>query len=271
MMSTPIEDVIAALKPWREQNKRRAYRPIVRPGADPRHLSRFGGAPLLLPDESWPACGQCGHPMNLLIQLDLTSLPEAKPPLNTGLLQVFYCIRTNVEANEFCDDYAPFSPCHLLRVIDEVSGVKPFTGQPPSESFPPVEIVDWEAFEDLPNGIEHDLLGLRYDYRFNRDGTKTDVHWDEGNVHFVDLPEPEGGDVASLIADSAERDKLLGWPNWIQGVEYPNCPDCEREMEYFFQIDSEDNVPHMFGDLGCGHVFFCPDHPEHLAFTWACG
>ena len=36
------------------------------------------------------------------------------------------------------------------------------------------------------------------------------------------------------------------------------------------QLDSNDNVPHMFGDVGCGHIMQCPDHPDVLTFAWAC-
>jgi hypothetical protein len=41
-------------------------------------------------------------------------------------------------------------------------------------------------------------------------------------------------------------------------------------MGHVFQVDSEDHVPFMFGDAGCGHVTQCPDHKEVVAFGWAC-
>jgi uncharacterized protein YwqG len=42
-------------------------------------------------------------------------------------------------------------------------------------------------------------------------------------------------------------------------------------MEYVFQIDSEDNLPLMWGDMGTAHVTRCPTHREVLALGWACG
>ncbi len=42
-------------------------------------------------------------------------------------------------------------------------------------------------------------------------------------------------------------------------------------MRLLFQIDSGGALPDDFGDLGVGHVTQCPDHPEELAFGWACG
>ena len=49
-------------------------------------------------------------------------------------------------------------------------------------------------------------------------------------------------------------EKLGGWPMWVQSVEYPSCPECGAEMTLLFQIDSERNLPYMFGDVGCGHI-----------------
>lgn len=37
-----------------------------------------------------------------------------------------------------------------------------------------------------------------------------------------------------------------------------------------FQIDSNTNLPYMFGDVGCGILTYCPEHPDVLAFGWDC-
>nr|WP_293105517.1 hypothetical protein [Okeania sp. SIO2F4] len=67
-----------------------------------------------------------------------------------------------------------------------------------------------------------------------------------------------------------EGDKLAGWPLWIQGIEYPNCPICDERMRLVFQVDSEDNLPYMFADGGCGHITQCKEHKNIVAFGWAC-
>ena len=41
-------------------------------------------------------------------------------------------------------------------------------------------------------------------------------------------------------------------------------------MDLVFQLDSEKNVPFMFGDAGVGHITQCPTHKDVVAFTWAC-
>ena len=67
-----------------------------------------------------------------------------------------------------------------------------------------------------------------------------------------------------------ERDKLAGWPLWVQGPERPRCPQCRSTMRVVFQIVSEDTLPIVFGDMGTGHLSVCPKHPDVLAFGWAC-
>ena len=51
-----------------------------------------------------------------------------------------------------------------------------------------------------------------------------------------------------------QGDKLYGWPGWVQGVEYPSCTKCSKPMELVMQLDSEDNIPFMYGDAGCAHL-----------------
>ena len=98
---------------------------------------------------------------------------------------------------------------------------------------------------------------------------RVSVSCEELGVTLRDLPIDT--DVAESIGIPEAGDKLGGWPHWVQSVEYPSCPTCGREMEIVLQVDSEDNIPHMFGDAGCGHITQCPDHPQVLAFGWACG
>jgi len=41
-------------------------------------------------------------------------------------------------------------------------------------------------------------------------------------------------------------------------------------MQFVFQIDSNDNLPIILGDRGCGHITQCPEHKQILTFSWAC-
>ncbi len=41
-------------------------------------------------------------------------------------------------------------------------------------------------------------------------------------------------------------------------------------MDIVVQIESEDNVPYMWGDAGVAHVSVCPRHLEFAVMSWAC-
>lgn len=45
-----------------------------------------------------------------------------------------------------------------------------------------------------------------------------------------------------------------------------DCPKCATRMQFLIQVDSEQNLPHMFGDSGAGHLSFCKNHPEIMSF-----
>lgn len=247
-------DVRAVTAPWRERHARRAWRPVCSPfglGA-----AQFGGVPVLGDGEAWPTCGGCGQPMQFLVQLDLAALPAGAPARGAGLLQLFYCSTDDGG----CETWAPFSGTHLARLLTGPTRA----ATPPVKPFPRKRIVGWEELVDHPSPEEHGQLGLSYRYDFG--------------ARRVHLSCPELGidgleadmDAAELVASAQPGDKLGGWPAWVQGVEYPRCPECGARMELVLQLDSEDNLPHMFGDAGCGHVTQCPAHPHVLAFGWAC-
>jgi hypothetical protein len=75
---------------------------------------------------------------------------------------------------------------------------------------------------------------------------------------------------AEQIANAEIGDKVLGWPHWVQGAEYPTCPKCRCRMRYLFQIDSEDHLPITWGDAGILHISQCPSHCDVLTMAWAC-
>jgi uncharacterized protein YwqG len=202
--------------------------------------------------------------MIFFLQLDLARLPaELEGRFGSGLLQLFYCTE--------CDggwSSQAFDASQLVRVLHGPSG--PTAQEPPRdvELFPPRTIIGWDALTDLPEPSEHEQLGLRYYWNFEAEILR--VECDAVGLS-AELPFSEGGDdLPETIATAKAGDKLAGWPCWVQGVEYPSCPSCGQRMEIVFQLDSEDNVPYMFGDVGTGHITQCPQHLDVLAFAWAC-
>jgi uncharacterized protein YwqG len=253
-----IKEILEQLAPWRDAQKRLAWKPIVEEGDRGITASKFSGVPWLAENESYPRCGDCQALMPLFLQLDLSKIPaELVGRFGNGLLQMFYCTD--------CGSYMPLENNKLVRIVQPSGNAQSL--QPDAHpSFPAKTIVGWTQLDDYPNSQEYEELGLIFDYDFSANT----IHIECPSVGLV---------IENLSMDDALEaeevytvpgDKLAGYPYWIQGIEYPYCPECNRRMEVVFQIDSEDNLPYMFGDVGCGHITQCPQHKEILTFGWAC-
>lgn len=244
---------------------RRAHaRPAWRPDTDgpAGHATNwFGGVPLRRRGEPWPVCGSCRKPMQFFVQLDLAALPAAcAVPQRSGLLQVYYCSADDGE----CATWQPFSGTARIEVVPATGDLVAMRG--PTEPLAQTAFAGWQPFADPPHPEDFAALGLELDYDF---ANKT-VGVRCSNPPFVADGFAIDQNIAERIAISATGDKLGGWPYWVQSSEYPSCPVCGVAMALVLQIDSEDNLPYMFGDAGCAHVTQCRRHPEQLAFGWAC-
>lgn len=232
------------------QFRRIAFEPVTEDRDGDLTASKFSGKPWLAETENWPTCGICGKKMQLFVQLNLDNLPqELNNQFGSGLLQMFYCTNSDVMCEVQAEAYFPFAKSTFLRVVNPTAGKAaanigiPLPGVIP-DYFPAKIITGWVQKEDFPNLDEIESLGLKL----------TDTAWDE----IADNYYPHGGD------------KLAGWPAWVQSIEYPDCPICGKPMRLVFQVDSEDHLPYMFGDVGWGHITQCQTHLDVVAFGWAC-
>lgn len=233
-------NIPSAIKPF----KRSAWKPMTIDSDGAVTASKFSGTPYLEPGEEHPRCPNCRKPLQFFIQLDLEKLPEPiGEAYGTGLLQLFYCTGAEPLCEVECQAFFPFSKSVLVRIIQPQDNKTQTLRPAPADSFPPKLITGWEEIDDYPNSEEGRALGI----------VLADDQWDS----LIDQDYPRTGD------------KLAGYPAWVQGVEYPDCPICGETMRLVFQIDSEDNLPFMFGDVGCGHITQCRAHKDHLAFGWA--
>lgn len=234
------------LKPILQPYKRLAWFPETRENVVDPMCSKFSGIPAISKKEAWPCCKNCDEPMQLFLQLNSDELPESEKNLfGDGILQVFYCTNWDKECEVNCEAFFPFSKSTLLRIVNyKIDDIVALKENPVKEVFPEKQIIGWNSKEDYPNWEELESLGIELS------DEQSDLLCD------MDYPLPQ--------------DKLLGWPYWVQGVEYPDCPECKKPMKLIFQIDSEDNLPYMFGDSGCAHVTQCETHKDKLAIAWAC-
>lgn len=253
------EQIQQAFEPWRARHSRPAWMPITDPAQDTN--SWFGGTPSVSSSGDWPVCKQCEAPMQFFLQLDLSALPdEFETPLKTGFVQLFYCSTDD----GMCETWSAFTGTHDVHLVSE-----PHEIQRPDElaEMTKTPIVGWEKFSDAPHPEEHERFGITYKYDFKQ--KQVSVKCEDPPLAFDKLDIDLG--VAKLVSMAREKDKLGGWPYWIQSVEYPNCPECNEPMDLLFQIDSNDHLDYMFGDMGCAHLTQCRTHPHVLAFGWACG
>lgn len=240
---TPGWEVLA---PILDPLKRVAWIPAVADEISGPDCSKFSGIPALEKVEDWPCCRNCNEPMQLFLQLNSKDLPhEVGNCFGEGFLQVFYCTNWDKRCEVRCKAFFPFSKSTLVRVLEiEREAIASIETSPVTHQFPERKIVGWSSKEDYPN-------------------------WEELESLDVTLSD-EQGELLSDLDYPLPNDKLLGWPHWVQGIEYPNCPKCGKTMKFVFQIDSEDNLPFMFGDVGCSHITQCEDHPDQMTIAWAC-
>jgi len=232
--------VAQALRKALQTFKRTAFLPRTRRGDPALSASKFGGTPYLPPDAGWPHCPTCGQALTFFFQLDLNALPAPLAgTFGSGLLQLFYCLD--------CAPWRPFAAEQAVRVVP-VEGAP----NPPAAlaTFPAKTITGWSKRSDLP-------------YR--------EVGPESWRIVQIDLPLTSDALDQMLWEDNLADDKLGGWPNWVQDAGYPPCPECGQPMDRLvFQVDSQCNLPHRWGDNGVGFVVQCPHHPHAVTFFWQC-
>ena len=225
--------------------RRLCWLPVVEDGDGAVTGSKFAGVPYLAEGEKWPVCPNCGNTIQLFLQLNSDELPEGSgTPWGDGLLQFFYCTNQKPNCEADCEAWNEFAKSVVFRVVPAGDVPSAYSVSPVIDAFPPKRIAGWTRTDDLPQ------------------------YWEEMQDLGVTLSDADAEELSETYP--REGEKLLGWPYWVQGKEYPNCPECDSEMQLVFQIDSERSLPYMFGDAGAGHITQCPEHRTVLAFRWAC-
>ncbi len=225
--------------------KRTAYLPETKENSNSfSSKSKIGGFPYLRHENDWPTCPNCKKNMQLFLQLNLSELPEKS---EEGLIQLFYCTNSQPLCESDLEAYFPFSKsvnCRKVVIENESAEIQPDI----NEIFDEKIIVDWNPVDDYPHFEEYSDLGIDLDL--------------EDEVYEMMEEKKKGLPII--------KDKLFGWPYWVQSVEYPFDRNTNRQMELLFQLDSEDHLPYMFGDCGIGYFTQSPDNKGELAFGWAC-
>jgi len=188
-----------------------------------------------------------------------------------------------------CMGWAAFSDCHLVRIIQPTE--LPATYELPDQTvnslsaisyrlsngkFPTRLIVDWQEMDDYPDWEEAESFGINLEDDEVTALLNTENNYDYSDRAYASDEEVAGWVIGDLMHETrmypTEGDKLSGWSHWVQGVDYPNCPECDRIMNQpVFEFASDDNIPFLWGDAGRGYIVQCPTHREQLAFSWQGG
>lgn len=222
---------------------RTAWIPQTRSRSGDVTSSKLGGTPWLSKAEDWPCCGVCSRPMELFLQLNSASLPGEFANRFSGLLQVFLCVTNGYRTGTCGLGYEGFSKASMLRLCEPVGEAR-YRRPPFEDAFIEGVIEAWQPHLDLPS--LQDLAGLGIELS------------DEQTTLIIDHPEQF----------ATPGDKLGGWPNWPQNLDYIACPRCKRCMDVIFQIDSYSTLPHCFMDGGTAWISQCREHPDVLAMNW---
>ena len=235
------DEVISVL----EKHKRIAYVPITKPNEKKFSTdSKYGGYPYLRNENDWPICENCKLNMQLFLQLNLNNIPLKK---EKGLIQLFYCTNSEQNCESEMESFFPYSKaveCRKIKIENEPIEVEPNL----PDVFDEKLIISWEERIDYPHFEEYELLKIEVDI----------------DDEVYELMEERN------MGQTISEDKLFGFPYWVQSEEYPYDRKTETRMELLFQIGESENIPHMFGDAGIGHLTQSPDNEQELAFGWAC-
>ncbi|MEZ6189634.1 MAG: hypothetical protein R3F62_32110 [Planctomycetota bacterium] len=260
----PVREPTPPLEPQLLQQLRAALEGRLRPSYVPRvaaptgdaGCSKVGGLALLAPGEAWPTCPNCAAPLPLALQLARETCPEpvqARFPAGARHLQLFYCSSSDCGAD---DAWEPFGTNRVLRFLRESvpASEVPECPEPPE----PADLVGWDERVMTPHS--EDVRDLSDELQIAREQLGDLVR--EGSADAADVP----------YASPSHETRLLGWPAWAQGAEWPSCPQCEARMVLVAQVGADDGPLRMlFAADGTGHVTQCPTHLDVLAFGWACG
>jgi hypothetical protein len=74
---------------------------------------------------------------------------------------------------------------------------------------------------------------------------------------------PGSRNVAPLLVK--QGDKVGGWPDAVEPLELPTCPDCATPMCLLLQLTAGHATKFLLGDHGRLFVFHCAKHPARLA------
>lgn len=245
-----------ALEPWRDALLD-ARAPCVRVTAQKQAdalpwQSKTGGMPYLPKGDEWPLSRENGKPLFFLAQLNFAEIPPLDPFPRQGILQFFIG-------------------------DDDLYGMNFDNGEDPVNfrvSYYPNPILDASALQNLPELVEReyeymphhpdecyplrfeltDMLLPATDYRFSeRFGADFFARFGDDEWDLLD-------EYARIV--NAQGHRIGGYAYFTQ--DDPRSP--ADPMLLLFQLDSDQSMDLMWGDMGVGHFFIREQDLKTLRF-----
>jgi uncharacterized protein YwqG len=200
--------------------------------------SHLAGPPFWPDGEPWPVCGQCDRPLAFIGQVRLDG--EGSPRIGDAELLTFhYCLE--------CFAYGPEqASAYRLRLYKDVAAT-PLAKAP----MPHTDEVDYAHWDPVPCAVT--MVSVQ-----------SIPHWEDAKAQ-LDGVELGDGPWAAYNAEGQAltgapniESRLGGYPDWIQGSYWPDCPACGVRMQLIWQLDSERETGLMWGDSGRVYIFACP-------------
>lgn len=207
--------------------------------------SKFGGQPYAEKGDNWPACPKCKDPLSFINQI-VDDKEET-------LFAFYYCNtcfpwglgdeETGLWVAKFYDRPSPEKMVVISRNDDQHALV------PCKVTSSAVRVLpDWDALDSISSEasslcceISQDAPWEVYDEAVERAGCLNDY--------------------ATLVG---------GYPRYVQGEVCPKCKECSADMEFYAQVDSEEQANLMWGDVGLVYIFRCPTHGDHFQLELQC-
>lgn len=208
--------------------------------------SKFGGFPYAEKKDDWPVCPTCMKELTFIIQI----FNE-----NENTLFVFY----------YCNECFPWGlkdevkgqwiiKIYKSPTLDKLTKVDRKTEdeyalRPCSISYSSVRVLpDWDSIDFISEEVANICRKLDKDSPWETYGQAT-------------LRAGCLNDYATLLG---------GYPRYVQGQAGSKCSQCNSELKFFAQIDSEDEADLMWGDIGLIYIFRCPDHNDEFHLELQC-
>lgn len=208
--------------------------------------SKFGGPPYAEVGDTWPSCPTC--------KKELTFINQIHNEIEQQLFVFYYC-------NE----------CFPCGFGDEEKGqwIVKLYNEPSRSKIVEINRISNDEFEPTPCMVITSIVEVLPDWEGIASASEEvselcckindDSPWEE----YEEAVERAGclNDYATLLG---------GYPRFVQSEAGPACPECNSEMIFYAQVDSEDEANIMWGDVGLVYFFRCPVHKNQFQLELQC-